>query len=93
LGSLFDNPLRFTITTIAVKSSTEVRANLSTETCQNGDPQNPCKQTNEGEISNMTKVHNSHKVPLNPELTVFIEKPEESASDVIAYQYTFEHNR
>ena len=51
-------------------------------------PQNPCKQADEGEISNMTKVQNPYKLPLNPELTVFIEKPDESASNVIDYQYS-----
>jgi adenylylsulfate kinase-like enzyme len=77
------------VTTIADKGSTEIKANLSTETCQNTDPQNPCKQADEGEISNMAEVQNPYKLPLNPELTVFTEKPEESAS----YQYRFEDNR
>jgi len=77
------------MTIIAGKGSTEVQANLSTEICQNADPQNPSKQADEGKISNMTEVQNPLQLPLNPELTVFTEKTEESAS----YQYTFEDNR
>jgi adenylylsulfate kinase-like enzyme len=77
------------VTTIADKGYTEIQASLSTETCQNADPQNPCKQPNEGVISTITEVQNPHKLPLNPELTVFTEKPEESAS----LQYRFEDNR
>jgi hypothetical protein len=38
------------VTIIAGKGSTEVQANLSTETFQNGS-QNPCKEAEEGEIS------------------------------------------
>jgi adenylylsulfate kinase-like enzyme len=76
------------MTTIAGKGSTETQANLSTEICQNADPQNPCKQADEGEISNMTEVQSPYSRPY-PELTMFTEKPaEESAS----YQYTFEDN-
>jgi adenylylsulfate kinase-like enzyme len=90
---LVDAPLRFTIITIAGKGSTEVRANLSTETRPNGDPQNLCKkQANEGQISNMTKVQKPYKLPLNPELTAFAEKAQESASNVIGYQHAFEPN-
>jgi adenylylsulfate kinase-like enzyme len=71
-------------------SSTEVQANLSTKTRQNGDPQNPCKQdADEGEIFNVTEVQNSYKLPLDPELSVFTEKPPKSAS----YQCRFEDNR
>jgi adenylylsulfate kinase-like enzyme len=57
------------------------------------DPQNPCKEADEGEISNMNEVQNPYKPPLNPELTVFTEKPDESANNVIGYQYRFEDNR
>jgi adenylylsulfate kinase-like enzyme len=77
------------VTTIADKDSTEIYANLSTETCRNADPQNPCKQTREGEICNMAEVQNPYKLLSNPELTAFTEKPEEAAS----YQYRFEDNR
>jgi adenylylsulfate kinase-like enzyme len=77
------------VTTIADKGYTEIQVSLSTESCQNADPQNPRKQADEGEISNMTEGQNPYKLPLNPELTVFTEKPEESAS----YQYRFEDNR
>jgi adenylylsulfate kinase-like enzyme len=66
------------------------------KTCQSVDPQNPCKETaaDEGEISNINEVQNPYKLPLNPELTVFIEKPDKSANDVIGYyyQYRFEDN-
>jgi hypothetical protein len=37
----------------------------------------------------MTEAQNLYKLPLNPELTVFTEKPEESAT----YHYRFEENR
>jgi adenylylsulfate kinase-like enzyme len=89
LRTLVDAFSLFIVTTIADKGYNEIQANLSTETCRNADPQNPCKQANEGEISNMAEVQNPHKLPLDPELTMFTEKPEESAS----YQYRFEDNR
>ena len=64
-----------------------------TKTCQNGS-QNPCNETDEGDIYNMNEVQNPYKLTLNPELTVFTEKPDESASTVIiAYQHRFDHNR
>jgi hypothetical protein len=37
----------------------------------------------------MSEMQNPYKLPLNPELTVFIEKSDEYAS----YQYRFENNR
>jgi adenylylsulfate kinase-like enzyme len=66
-----------------------------TKTCQSVDPQNPCKQPDEGEIStNMTEVQNLYKLPLNPELLiVFTEKPDESVNSIVGYQYSFDHNR
>ena len=89
MRSLVDTLSRFIVTTIADKGSTEIQASLSTETCQKADPQNPCKQADEGDISSMAEMQNTYKPPLNAELTVFTEKPEESAS----YQYRFEDNR
>jgi adenylylsulfate kinase-like enzyme len=78
------------MTAIGGGGSAEVQANPLTEICQSVDLQNHCKQADEGEVStNMTEVQNPYKLPLNPELTVFIEKPDESAS----YQYSFEDNR
>jgi hypothetical protein len=50
--------------TIAGKGSTEVQTNLSTETYQKIDPQNPCKQAaDEGSISNMIEVENRYNCP------------------------------
>ena len=89
MRSFVDALSRFIVTTIADKGYTEIQASLSTETCQNADLQNPCKQADGGEISDMTEGQNPYKLPLNLELTVFTEKPEESAS----YQYRFEDNR
>jgi adenylylsulfate kinase-like enzyme len=91
LHSLVGGLSYFIMTTITGKGSTEVHANLLSETCQNGSLY-PCKQANEGQISNMTQVQNPYKLPLNPELTVLIEKPHESANNVVGYQYRFEHN-
>jgi hypothetical protein len=83
LGSLVDGLPRFIMTTNGGEGSTEVQANLLTETCQSVDLQNQCKQPDEGEIStNMTEVQNPYKLLLNPELTVFIERPDESANNV-----------
>jgi adenylylsulfate kinase-like enzyme len=81
------------MTIIADKGSNGVLANLLTKTCQNKDSQNPCKQAEEGEIFPMIEVANPYKLPLNPESTVFTEKPDESAINVIGYQYRFEDNR
>jgi hypothetical protein len=40
----------------------------------------------------MTEMQNPYKLPLNPELTMFSEKPDESTNNVIiGYQYRFEH--
>ena len=66
-----------------------------TKACQNIDPQNPYKETvaDESEISNIYEVQNPYKLPLNPQLTAFIEKPDGSASNVIDYyQYSNEDN-
>jgi hypothetical protein len=38
----------------------------------------------------MSEVQNAYKLPLNLHLTVFTG---ESASNIIGYQHTFEHNR
>jgi adenylylsulfate kinase-like enzyme len=89
LRSLVDALSRFIVTTIADKSYTEIQASLSTETCQNADAQNQYKQADERERSNMTEEQNPYKLPLNPELTLFSEKPEESAN----YQYRFDDSR
>jgi hypothetical protein len=64
-----------------------------TETRQNEDPQNPCKEADDGRIPlYMTEMQNSYKLPLNSELTMFTEKPDESTNNVIiGYQYRFEH--
>ena len=78
MGSLVGSRSCFIMTAIGRESS-----------CQKVDLQNQCKQTDEGGISNMTKVQNPYKLPLNLESIVFIKKPEESAS----YQYRFEDNR
>jgi adenylylsulfate kinase-like enzyme len=81
LRSLVDGLSRFIVTTrIAGEDSNEAQANLLTKTCQDANPQNLCKHADEGEISNMIDTQNLCKLPLNPELTVFAEKPEESAS-------------
>jgi hypothetical protein len=37
----------------------------------------------------MSEMQSLYKLPLNPELTVFIEEPDKCAS----YQYKFEDNR
>ena len=81
------------MTTIAGRGITGVQANLLTKTCQSKDPQNPFKQADEGKISPVTEAQNPYKLPLKLELTVFTEKPDESANNVIRYQYRFEHNR
>jgi hypothetical protein len=68
---------------------------IDPKACQNVDPQNPCRQTvaDESEISNIYEVQNPYKLPLNPQLTAFIEKPDGSASNVIGYyQYSNEDN-
>ena len=95
MGSLIDGLSRFIMITIGGEGSAEVQANLLTKTCQSVDPQNPCKQPDEGEIStNMTEVQNLYKLPLNPELLiVFTEKPDESVNSIVGYQYSFDHNR
>jgi adenylylsulfate kinase-like enzyme len=93
LDSLVDGVSRFIMTTIVGGGSTEVHANLLTEICQSVDLQNQCKQPDEGEISNMTEVQNPYKLPLNSELTAFIERADESANNVIGYQYSFDHDR
>ena len=41
----------------------------------------------------MIEVQNPYKLPLIPDFAMFTEKPEEPASNVIAYQHTLEHNR
>lgn len=84
----------FIMTKTECKCYTEVQANLLTKACQNIDPQNPYKETaDESEISNMYKVQNPYKLPVNPQLTAFIEKPDESASNVIGYyHYSNEDN-
>jgi adenylylsulfate kinase-like enzyme len=94
LSSLVDGLSRFIMTTIGGEGSAEVQANPLTKTCQSVDPQNQCKEADEGEISNnMTEVQNPYKLPLNPELlTVFTEKPDESVNSVVGYQYSFEDN-
>jgi hypothetical protein len=76
------------MTTIAGKGSTDVQVNLSTETCQNGS-QNPVKRSMKGRDIDTRELQNPYKLLLNPELMVFIEKPDEYAS----YQYRFEDNR
>lgn len=65
------------------------RVNLLSETCQKVDLQNQCKQADEGEISNMIKVQNPYKLPLNPESIFFIKKLVECAS----YQHRFVDSR
>jgi hypothetical protein len=96
LHSLVDGVSRFIMATIAGKGFIEVQANVLTGTCQNPDPQNPCKQgaaADEGEISTITEAQNPYKLPLNSELTAFTKKPDESAINVIGYQYRLNHNR
>jgi hypothetical protein len=92
LHSLVDDLSCFIMTIIAGNGSTGVQANLSTKTCQNRS-QNPCKEADESEIFTMTELQNPYKLPLDPELTVFIEKPDEYTNNVIGYQYGFEYNR
>jgi len=58
----------------------ETEANLLTETCQNVNLQNQCKQAHEGQASDMTEVQNPYEIPLNAESIVFIERPDETAS-------------
>ena len=84
MHSLVDGLSRFVMTKIADKGYTEVQANLLTKICQNVDPQYLYKQAaaDEGEISPMTEVHNPYKLPLNSELTAFIERSDESASNI-----------
>jgi len=89
LHSLVGGLFCFIMTTGECKGSTEVHANLLIETYQNGS-QNSCKQANEGQISEMTKMQNPYRLP---ELTVLTEKPHESASNLVGYyQYRFEYN-
>jgi hypothetical protein len=88
-GSLVGAVSRFIITTIVGEGSAGTEANLLTETCQNVDLKNQCRQAHEGQISNMTEVQDPDKLPLNPESNVFIERPDETAS----YRYSFEDNR
>ena len=48
------------------------------------------RQLDEGEIYNMTMVHNPHTLRLNYDLaTVFVEKLDESTN----YEYSFEEKR
>ena len=77
------------MTTIGEEGYAEVSVNRLTKTRQKVDLQNQCKQADEGETSNMTKVQNPYKLPINPESIVFIKKTVESAS----YSHRFEDSR
>ena len=84
----------FIMTIIGGEGSAKVQANLLTKTCQSVDLQNSCKEADEdGICTKMTEGQTPYKLPLNPELTVFYEKPDESVNSAVGYQHSFEDNR
>jgi adenylylsulfate kinase-like enzyme len=56
-------------------------------------PQNLFKQVDECEISNMIEAQKPYKLPLNTDITVFTEKQEKSARNIIDYHHMFELNK
>jgi hypothetical protein len=80
----------FIIITISAKGSTEAPADSSIETCQNA--YIPKIGVNRLMKERYPKIEVQNSLPLNPDLSMLTENPEESTSNVIVYHHTFGFN-